>query len=176
MIMLIAQCFYLMLPAYMANMAPVFMKDLHLFKSLDKPLDMGMKYKRKAILGNHKTIRGLIFGILFALITAFVQKDLLTYPLFTELSVIDYSNWILVGFLLGFGALFGDSLKSFVKRRVGVGPGKPFIPWDQIDYSIGALVFLLPIAILSWEYYVVTVVLSLVLHGVANHIAYYFML
>jgi hypothetical protein len=32
-----------------------------------------------------------------------------------------------------------DSVKSFVKRRVGIAPGAPWIPFDQLDFVIGAL-------------------------------------
>jgi CDP-2,3-bis-(O-geranylgeranyl)-sn-glycerol synthase len=34
----------------------------------------------------------------------------------------------------------GDALKSLVKRRVGIAPGAPWIPWDQLDFALGALV------------------------------------
>lgn len=171
-LLIVAQCFYLMLPAYFANMAPVIMKDLHLFEWLAKPLDMDRKINHKPILGSHKTFRGLIFGVVFAVVISFIQSDLRVYPLFSELSVINYSSWLAIGVLMGLGAIIGDSIKSFFKRRVNINPGKRFIPWDQVDYSIGALIFLLPVAVLSWEYYLISILLSFVLHIAANHIAY----
>ena len=142
MIDFIASVFYLMLPAYFANMAPVLVKDIHLFDFLAKPIDFGKKIKGKPILGSHKTFRGFIFGVIFALIIAYVQHILYRYPFFSSISFINYSNWIAVGFLLGFGALFGDSVKSFFKRRVGIKPGHRFIPWDELDYTIGSLLFI----------------------------------
>ena len=50
---MIWECFYFMLPAYFANMAPIFVQN-HL-NFLAKPLDMGLSIKDKRILGDHKT-------------------------------------------------------------------------------------------------------------------------
>ena len=47
----------------------------------------------------------------------------------------------LIGFLLGFGALLGDALGSFIKRRMGIGRGKPAPILDQIDFLIVATCF-----------------------------------
>ena len=60
-----------MLPAYFANMAPVIVKNV--FKKLAFSIDFNKKIKNKPILGKNKTFRGLIFGIIFAIIAAFVQ-------------------------------------------------------------------------------------------------------
>jgi CDP-2,3-bis-(O-geranylgeranyl)-sn-glycerol synthase len=58
-----------------------------------------------------------------------------------------YSSWLGAAWLgawLGLGALFGDIVKSFFKRRLGIKPGTMFQPWDGIDYMIGAIIFMLP--------------------------------
>jgi hypothetical protein len=34
--------------------------------------------------------------------------------------------------------------KSFFKRRLGIKPGTMFQPWDGIDYTVGALIFMIP--------------------------------
>ncbi len=34
----------------------------------------------------------------------------------------------------------GDRVKSFVKRRIGIPPGDPWIPADQLDDVIGVLI------------------------------------
>jgi CDP-2,3-bis-(O-geranylgeranyl)-sn-glycerol synthase len=159
-----------MLPAYFANMGPVLVKKINF---LNYPVDFNKKFKGKPILGNHKTWRGLFFGILFGIVVAYLQKLLYTNPFFAGLSFMDYSNWLAVGFLLGFGALFGDMVKSFFKRRVNVKPGKPFIPWDQLDYSIGALLFVSIVFSLTWQIIITVIVANFILHVAANHISYY---
>jgi len=40
-----------------------------------------------------------------------------------------------------FGALIGDIIKSFFKRRIGKKRGQDWIPFDQIDFILGVLFF-----------------------------------
>ncbi|MBU0628148.1 MAG: CDP-2,3-bis-(O-geranylgeranyl)-sn-glycerol synthase [Nanoarchaeota archaeon] len=160
-----------MLPAYFANMAPVISKNW--LKFLAKPVDFGAKFKGKELFGKNKTFRGFVFGVLFAIIIAYLQFLLYRFDFFNGLSFIDYSNWILVGFLLGFGALLGDLVKSFFKRRAGISSGKPFVPWDQLDFVIGSLVLVSFVTTLSWERLTYIAIISVVGHVVVNHAAFY---
>ena len=68
---LILKAFYFMLPAYFANMAPVIVKKL--FNKTAVPVDFNKKINGKPMLGKNKTWRGLMFGILFAIVVAFFQ-------------------------------------------------------------------------------------------------------
>ena len=63
----------------------------------------------------------------------------------------DIFAWFFIGLLLGSGALIGDAVKSFFKRKEGIKPGNRFIPWDQLDYSIGSLVLLIEQLFISRE-------------------------
>ena len=164
------KCFYLMLPAYFANMAPVIFKKIRLF---DFPLDFNKKIKNKPILGKHKTFRGLIFGVAFAVGIAYLQFLLYGIEFFRSISFLDYNSWLLLGFLIGFGALIGDSAKSFFKRRLGIKPGARFIPFDQIDFVFGALLFVSPFFAVSLEIFFASLILSFILHIIINHIAFY---
>ncbi len=146
-------------------MAPVFLGKLKIFST---PIDFGLKWKRKRILGDHKTWKGLIGGILAAIITVYVQSNYVT-----GLEIYDYSQPILFGFLLGLGALLGDAVKSFFKRRVNIKPGQPWIPFDQIDYSIGALILVSPLYFVGWVNSLAILTFSLVMHILANHLGYY---
>jgi CDP-2,3-bis-(O-geranylgeranyl)-sn-glycerol synthase len=49
-------------------------------------------------------------------------------------------------FSLCFGALLGDIVESFFKRRIGRDRGQDWIPFDQLDFIVGALVFSLLIS------------------------------
>ena len=62
----------------------------------------------------------------------------ITTPIITNIP-----EGILIGFLLGFGALLGDALGSFLKRRLGIGRGKPAPILDQLDFIIVALILVL---------------------------------
>lgn len=169
-IIFLLKCFYLMLPAYFANMAPVIAKKIDIFAY---PIDFNRQISKKPILGKNKTFRGLIFGVVFAIIIAYLQFLLFKTEFFKNLSFFDYQNWLLFGFLFGFGALIGDLIKSFFKRRLGIAPGKRFIPFDQTDFVVGALISIMPIFDLTLKTFFVSLVLSFVLHIIVNHIAFY---
>jgi len=155
-----------MLPAYFANMAPVIVKDW--FKKLAIPIDFG-----KNIFGKNKTYRGFVFGIFFAVVTAYLQFLLYNIGFFKTLSFIDYSNWFLVGFYFGFGALLGDLLESFMKRRLKIGPGEKFIPWDQLDFVVGSLILVGIIVNITWKKVLFIAIISVLGHILVNHAAYY---
>ncbi len=154
------QLLYFMLPAYFANMSPVFGRFF--LKNFNTPVS-------QRYLGSHKTWKGFILGILAAIIVSFVQFKLDL----TTLNLIDYNNWLLFGFLMGFGALFGDAVKSFFKRRLKIRPGVPWVPFDEIDYSIGSLVFASFIYFPGWLDSFVIIIMNFFLHIIVNHLAFF---
>lgn len=157
--------FYFMLPAYFANMAPIFVQN-HL-KFLAKPLDFGKSFQGKRILGDNKTFRGLVFGLLLGMLVFFLQKHIGYY------SLVDYNvSGYELGFLLSFGALFGDSVKSFFKRRAGIMPGKPWIPFDQIDFVIGSVVFASLVYVPSILELLWISIVSIAMHFLTNYLGY----
>ena len=48
---------------------------------------------------------------------------------------------IFIVFSICFGALGGDVIESFFKRRAGRNRGEDWIPFDQIDFILGVLFF-----------------------------------
>ena len=163
-------CFYFMLPAYFANMAPVIVRRINFLKI---PIDFYRKIENKPVFGMNKTFRGLVFGVSFAIIISYLQHFIYVNGIFIDLAFTDYANWLLFGFLMGFGAIFGDLIESFVKRRLNYAPGRAFVPFDQIDFVVGALVFVYPIVILSMNKVLAIIVLSFILHITINHLAFY---
>ena len=151
----VLKLFYFFLPGYFANMLPSIVGDLKLFENLKVPLDFKKKIKGKRILGDHKTLRGLIFGMLGGMLCAIFQSFFYQYSFFKNLSLVDYNfkNAIILGFLLSFGVLLGDILFSFFKRQKNIPPGKPWIPFDEIDYTFGVFLIgapFLPLALKDW--------------------------
>jgi len=165
----ILQIIYLFLPAGFANMAPVIFKWIPF---LNYPVDFNKKFKGNIIFGSHKTYRGFFFGILTAILVTYIQK--ICYLNTLEYNLIDYSkiNIILFGFLVGFGALFGDLIRSFFKRRMNTQPGKPWFPFDQIDWVIGSWLFILIYIDNSLKIIFTAIILSLILHPLVNYIGY----
>ncbi len=127
------------LPAGVANAMPPIANKIPIWNKWTTPVDFGLSARGARLTGNNKTWRGIVTGALVAGLTAvliarFVPETIVNDRVF------------LTGFLLGLGALLGDAAESFVKRQRGIKPGMSWRPWDQVDYIIGALLFVLPIA------------------------------
>lgn len=131
------------LPAGLSNGFAVVAAKLPFLRHWNTPVDGGRSWRGARILGDHKTWRGLVVGTLIGALTAWLQgmayQEYAWVQAFCE--PLDYTtvNTVLLGGLLGFGALLGDMIKSFAKRRVGVPSGKSWFPFDQIDYIAGGL-------------------------------------
>ncbi len=135
------QVLYLFLPAYVANMSPVFAREL--LPSWSAPIDGGRTFRGLALLGSHKTWRGLVAGVLAAILVFQAQVQIHRAGLLQSLALIDYATagpW--PGVLLGLGALVGDAVKSFCKRQIGIAPGDSWVGPDQLDFMIGTYAFL----------------------------------
>jgi len=143
------------LPAYVANAMPVIISGLKIFPSLAKPIN-------KKLFGKNKTYRGFITGITGAMLISPIQN----------LFGFSYDNLILLAFLLGLGALLGDLIKSFIKRKIGKKSGRSWPVFDQIDYVIGALLFSSIIFPQSLSVIIVLIVISPLFSILANIIAY----
>jgi CDP-2,3-bis-(O-geranylgeranyl)-sn-glycerol synthase len=120
---------YLLLPAYVANMAAPFAK---FWPGPNRPIVARW-------LGDHKTVVGVLLGIVAGVLTSYMQSRLPCSP-----AGVEPGNWLASGCALGVGAMTGDAVKSLVKRRVGIAPGGRWIPADQIDFITGAMLIASP--------------------------------
>jgi len=118
---------WLIFPAYVANGSAVIFGG-------GTPIDFGKKWRGKPILGKGKTWRGLAGGIIAGVLAGSLMN--LIHPSFG-----DWHHAISILFALSFGALFGDMVESFLKRRFGRESGEPWLIADQIDFLLGAFLF-----------------------------------
>lgn len=171
----ILQCLYFFLPAYFANMTPTFAKKAGVLKSLAKPVDFGKKYRGFPIFGYHKTWRGIILGVLVGILLAFVQRFLWQFLFFEKLSFFNYReiNVLFLGFLLSFGALLGDLISSFFKRRQKIEPGRSWIPFDQISFVIGSFLLVNPFFEIPTFTWFLILISSFLLHIIVNRIGFW---
>ena len=140
-------------PAYCANAAPV-------LGGGGRPIDFGKKFfDGKPIFGTNKTFRGFFFGLAIGVCVGLIQCVVFGYPwLFSVLSPL--------------GALLGDLTGAFIKRRFGIRPGGLLPIVDQIDFVVGALLFSLPLAIVSLELAVTVLLITPPIHLFTNFLAY----
>ena len=163
---------YFILPAYFSNGGAL------LFGG-GTPLDLGKSDSNgNRWIGDGVTWKGLVAGTAIGIITGIIQGFLAPYiipalgsNLITPI-ITDIPNGILIGFLLGFGALLGDAAGSFLKRRIGIGRGKPAPILDQLDFIIVALILVSPFVELNWIFIVITIILTLIIHLITNSGAY----
>jgi CDP-2,3-bis-(O-geranylgeranyl)-sn-glycerol synthase len=150
---LIIEVLEFILPAYCANALPVLVGG-------GLPLDFGKNFiDGKPILGKNKTFRGFFFGLAIGTAVGSLETVLFRYP-------------ILFGLLLSLGALLGDLFAAFVKRRLGIAPGGLLPVVDQVDFIIGAILFALPLGIVSWELAVAVLIITPPIHVLTNFAAY----
>ena len=170
---MILQALFLMLPAYFANMAPIFARNKLTF--FDVPVDFNKKLFGQPIFGENKTIRGFLAGTVASIVIVIIQKLLFQFSFIKSISLINYDqqNFFILGFLFGFGALFGDLVKSFLKRRFRIAPSKSVKIIDQLDYVVGSLFFVSIIYIPPISIIILALVMSIVLTIIINHLAYY---
>ncbi len=113
-------------PSYVANAA-------HLVFGGGRPLDADRKFwDGRPILGSHKTVRGFFAGIIAGSLVGLAE------------SLID-PRLALAGFAISLGAVLGDLLGAFVKRRLDMKPGRLFPVVDQLDFVLGALITSYPL-------------------------------
>jgi len=143
-IIFVISCLYFFLPAYFANMTPPLARNAGVFKCLAFPVDFGKTWRGKRIFGDHKTWRGVASALIVGMGAALLQWWLYQFSWAMELSLLDYKSVNLWFFSLLFagGAVSGDIFAAFIKRRMNLPPGSPFIPWDQTNYVIGSFIFL----------------------------------
>lgn len=160
---------YYISPAYCANAFAVF--------GGGKPIDFGRSWRGKRIFGDSKTWRGLaialVAGTLFGLLWFYLSKS-------GPLGQVYYGAFDFritdpfFGLYLAAGAMLGDLLNSFLKRRLGMAPGQPLWGFDQLNLIFGGLLvayFLAPTFITAEEL-VALIIITFAIHLLGNQIAY----
>ena len=166
---------YFMLPAYVANLSGLAFGG-------GTPVDGGKECKDgRRLIGNGVTWKGMQNGTIIGTLVGVVLGIIGTF--YGDLSaltggIIDLHVYgsvfggLILGFLMAFGALLGDAVGSFLKRRIGLERGAPAPIMDQLDFVIGALALSLLVVQISWEFFIIIALLSLVLHLGSNTFAY----
>lgn len=150
---LIIEALKFIFPAYCANAVPVIAGG-------GQPMDFGKNFfDGKPVFGKNKTFRGFFIGLAVGVMVGLAECAVFDYPfLFSVLSPL--------------GALCGDLAGAFLKRRLGIAPGDLLLVVDQVDFVVGAILFSLPFAIVSWELAVAVMVITPPIHLLTNFVAY----
>jgi CDP-2,3-bis-(O-geranylgeranyl)-sn-glycerol synthase len=127
------------------------------------PIDMNKKWRDgRRVFGDGKTWGGFLAGIVGGTIIGGIE------------SAIIWNNILLPSFVSSLGALLGDLMASFIKRRLGLQRGAPAPLLDQLDFYVGSLVFLYVFLRISFNIYAILLFALLIylLHRATNYTAY----
>jgi len=167
---LLIMAFWLMLPAYIPNNCAV------LFGG-GTPLDFGRYFHDgNRMLGDGKTFRGTIAGTIGG-----ISIGLLLNYFAPGLGLPSFgsgSDQLLILLGLSLGAMLGDIVAAFFKRRMGLKRGAKLFIIDQLDFVLGAWALTIILAPQwFWENFTLQVVIVVllitpVLHRTMNIIGY----
>lgn len=156
LIQLLAAAIWFILPAYVANATPVILGG-------GRPIDGGHIFiDGRPIFGPGKTIRGFVSGLVAGFIFGALQG-------FATSQLHFYSA---LGFLLALGALTGDLLGSFIKRRVNLDRGAAAPVLDQLGFVVLALLFATPVFVPSWGVILTILIITPPIHLATNFIGH----
>ncbi len=168
----VAVALWAMLPAYVPN-------NVAVLAGGGRPIDGGRTWRGSRLLGDGKTWRGTAVGTAIGALLALglnaarpaVADSLgIALPTFPAVAAVS----------LPLGAMAGDVLASFFKRRTGRERGAPFPVVDQLDFAVVALA-LTALAAPGWFFdtfldppgvLVAVFVLTPALHVGTNGVAY----
>lgn len=163
----VAYALFFIFPAYVANAVPVIVGG-------GRAIDAGRRMPDgHPIFGSHKTVRGFAAGIIAGTLTGVAQNAVLQSDAFSDFAPLlpfQFSIWL--GIAISFGALTGDLVHSFVKRRVGIAEGAPLPIADQLDFVVGAVLFSFLVSPPPLFTILVIFVITPPLHVLTNFLAY----
>ncbi|WP_336036069.1 CDP-2,3-bis-(O-geranylgeranyl)-sn-glycerol synthase [Halobacterium yunchengense] len=166
----VATAVWAMLPAYVPN-------NVAVLAGGGRPIDGGRTWGGRRVLGDGKTWRGTAAGTLAgAALAAALNAGEPAVSGAVGVPLPTFPPAAMVA--LPFGAMLGDVLASFLKRRTGRERGAAFPLVDQLDFVVVSLA-LAAVAAPAWfgdvftlDVLAAVLVLTPVLHVATNGIAY----
>lgn len=167
---------WFLLPAAIANAAPIFAAAIPILKKYNAPIDGGKTWRGHELLGPHKTWRGIIAGVIVSTLILWVQVALFENFGWAQYLAgsVNYSTLpiLILGPLFAIGALGGDAIESFFKRQKNIKSGGAWVPFDQLDYIIGSVIVSLFFVILTPLQYALIFAVWFLMHIIASYIGY----
>ncbi len=153
---LIGEALIFIFPAYCANAVPVLAGG-------GLPMDFGRNFfDGRRIFGTNKTFRGFFFGWGIGFLVGIA-----------EVAIFGLAKYgIMLSILTPLGALCGDLAGAFLKRRLNIAPGGLLPIVDQINFVVGAVLFSLPLGIITWELAATVMIITPPIHLFTNFLAF----
>ncbi len=153
-----------LIPLYLANSSAMLLGG-------KTPIDLNQHFvDKKPFLGKGKTVKGTLFGISIGILAV------LLIDFYFQGKVPIINNYLHYGILVSIGAILGDLIGSFLKRRMNIERGKPVLLLDQLDFVIVGILFGSLVHKVSVELFLLVCVITLIAHRIANFVAFKFKL
>jgi hypothetical protein len=147
------------------------------------PLDGGLNFRRQRILGDNKTLRGLMViipgtGCSFYLLGTLVS---LNTEMFEGVWSLRPATFGLLGLLASLGFMLGELPNSFIKRQLGILPGEAakslfkkviFSITDRIDSILGMLLAISLAVPTPWKTWLYVILLGPFIHWFFSYILF----
>lgn len=176
------------LPVILGSIFNTFFLKTHLFQAINKPIDNNIILKDgKRLFGQNKTWRGFVGMVFFSSICVMLWGLLGKLIPDIQNNNLLYANYensflynIVIGGLLGLAYGIFELPNSFLKRRVGIQPGKSrisalgiiFVIYDQIDSLFGCVLVISFVHPMSIVYYFSYVLLGGGIHISMSYVFY----
>ena len=177
-----------LMPSILAGIFNMIWCKVPILKKINVPIDHGRTLKDgKRMLGDNKTWKGflgyIVLNIFFAITWGIIchNSSLMQKNFF----YVGHANTLffnlLIGLLLGFFYALFELPNSFLKRRIGIEPGKPaqgikkifFICLDQADSPFGVCLVVAMFYPMTIGFYLLYVLVASVTHLVFNMLLYF---
>lgn len=159
----------IMVPSYLAN-------GMALATGGKYSLDRGKLFlDGRRILGDGKTVSGTVGGIILGTLGGIVTVLICEIVFFASDALLPYFALV---FVVACGAILGDIVMSFCKRRIGMSQGRPFPLVDQLGFILMAYLLAyafniyVPLIVLTVELLIILVIVTPFIHLLANYIGY----
>jgi len=151
----VISAFWFVLPAYFANGGALVLGG-------GRPLDASRcLWDGRRVFGDGVTVRGTVGGTAVGTLVGALQMGAYGLP-----------RSLALGLALGGGAMVGDILGSFLKRRINIARGNPAPGLDQLGFLLVALAFGALVVPISFRTFLILIILTPLIHLVTNAIAY----
>ena len=146
------------------------------------PLDGGATLSGRRVLGDHKTLRGFVVMVPAASVAFLLLQQLLTSSHSSwgegiwQLTPGQYAQVGLVG---GLGFMLGELPNSFLKRRLGIPPGRRpaklvgrilFATFDRLDSILGMLLAISLVVPTPWQVWAYVCSIGPAFHGSFSYV------
>ena len=186
----IAEMYITLLPVILAGIMNMVWCKIKVCDFLRKPVDFGKNFTDgRRIFGDNKTFKGfagmIVFGAVFTVLWGLVSRPG-TFAAEHNYFYRNYDNTIpynvLTGTLIGFAYALFELPNSFMKRRIGITPGKNdingakkafFVFIDQADSIFGCVLVVCLFCPLPVWFYFLYVIVGAGTHIILNMLLYF---